>query len=239
MGHKDHLRKHWKFINVFLQFCNYLPLAKGLVLNLNKLETPSPKDAFCQVWVNLAEWFWRRRFLNFVNEFMLFRNYLPLGKGLALHLNKFESPSPNFWLKSVVLEKKMKWTDRRQKIGDQKSSLDKKSSVCIVNDSVWHVSTRLYIPCMACFTHVGSISHLYIKNLCIHHTIDVMGWNSSPVCSLSLVHITYVTYTNSITPLHTYTCPLCGFYYITHLFMGQINGYKFNFYHLYVYLCRD
>ena len=109
---------------------------------------------------------------------------------------------------------------------------EKKSNVCTVNDSVSHVSTMLYIPCMACFTHVGSISHLYIKNLCIHHTIDVMGWYISPVCSLSLVHITYVTYIVSITPLHTYTCPLCGFYYITHLLMGQINGYKFNSYHL-------
>ena len=41
-------------------------------------------------------------FLNFVNLFSLFLNYLPLEKGRALHLNKFESPSPK------VLEKKLK-----------------------------------------------------------------------------------------------------------------------------------
>ena len=31
--------------------------------------------------MKLAQWFWRRRFLNFVNVFSLFRNYLRLEKG--------------------------------------------------------------------------------------------------------------------------------------------------------------
>ena len=44
--------------------------------------------------VELAQRSWKRRFLNFVNVFSLFRYYLPLEKGGALHLNKFESPSP-------------------------------------------------------------------------------------------------------------------------------------------------
>ena len=36
------------------------PLEKGGALHLNKLESPSPKDALCQVWLKLAQWFWRR-----------------------------------------------------------------------------------------------------------------------------------------------------------------------------------
>ena len=32
----------------FLVFSNYLPLEKDLALHLNKLETPSPKNALCQ-----------------------------------------------------------------------------------------------------------------------------------------------------------------------------------------------
>ena len=36
----------------------------------------------------------KRIFFNFVNVFSLFRNYLPLEKGGARHLNKLESPSP-------------------------------------------------------------------------------------------------------------------------------------------------
>ena len=54
-----------------------------MVLHLNKLESLSPKDALCQLWLKLAEWIWKRRFLNFVNVFSLFRNYLPLEKGRA------------------------------------------------------------------------------------------------------------------------------------------------------------
>ena len=53
-------------------------------------EFPSPKNALCQVWLKLAQWFWRR-FQNFVNVFSLFRNYLHLWKGVALHLKKLES----------------------------------------------------------------------------------------------------------------------------------------------------
>ena len=44
----------------FLLFCNYLTLEKGRALHLNKLESPSAKDALCQVWLKLVQWFLRR-----------------------------------------------------------------------------------------------------------------------------------------------------------------------------------
>ena len=81
-------RRFLNFANVFSLFYNYLPLEKIRALHLNKLESPLPKDALCQVWMQLAQSFWRRRFLNFFNVFSLFRNYLPLEEGRALHLNK-------------------------------------------------------------------------------------------------------------------------------------------------------
>ena len=94
-----------------------------MVLHLKKLESPSPKDALCQVWLKLAQWFWTRRFLNFINVFSLFRNYLPLEKGGTLHLNKLESPSPKdalcqVWLKLARWFWRRRWkcekfTDRR------------------------------------------------------------------------------------------------------------------------------
>ena len=71
-------KKIFKVLNVFSIFRNYLPLEKGGALHLNKLESPSPKDALYEDWLKLAQWFWRRGFLNFVNVFSLFRNYLPL-----------------------------------------------------------------------------------------------------------------------------------------------------------------
>ena len=43
-----------------------------MVLHLNNLESPSPKIALCQIWLKMAQWFWIRRFLNFVNVFYYF-----------------------------------------------------------------------------------------------------------------------------------------------------------------------
>ena len=74
-----------------------------MALPLNKLESPSPKDALCKVWLKLARWFWRI-FLKLRPCFTLFRNYLPLEKCGALYLKKRESRLPKealcqIWLK--------------------------------------------------------------------------------------------------------------------------------------------
>ena len=34
-------------------------------LSWNQFEFPSPKDVLCQVWLKLAQWFWKRKFLKF------------------------------------------------------------------------------------------------------------------------------------------------------------------------------
>ena len=101
-------------------------------------------DALCQVWLKLAQWFWRRRFLNIVNEFSLFRNYLPLEKGMALHLNKTWIPfTQGYFVQSlveigpVVLEKKMKMLKVYDNANDdddndndgQRTNFDQKSSL--------------------------------------------------------------------------------------------------------------
>jgi hypothetical protein len=57
--------------------CNY-------PLRLNKLESPSPKDGLCKVWLKLAQLFWRRRFLNDSTTFLYFCDYLPFEEDLAL-----------------------------------------------------------------------------------------------------------------------------------------------------------
>jgi hypothetical protein len=68
--------------------------------DFNKLEFPSPKDAFSQVWLKLAHWFFRRRFLNDHTLFLHFCDYLPFEEGQALRLNKFLSSGE---LKSIYL----------------------------------------------------------------------------------------------------------------------------------------
>ena len=80
---------------------------------MKKLESPSSKNALYQDWLKLAQWFWRRRFFNFFNVFLCFRNYLPLEKCGVLHLNKLESPSPRDTLCQVWL-KLAQWFWRRR-----------------------------------------------------------------------------------------------------------------------------
>ena len=74
-------RRLSSFVYVFSLFRNYLLLKKGLAFHWNKLESSLPKEALCRVCLKLAEWLWRRRFLNFVFVFSLFRNNLPLEIG--------------------------------------------------------------------------------------------------------------------------------------------------------------
>ena len=54
-------RRFLNFIKPILIFCNQLPLVKGVGLHLYKIESSSPKDALCQVWLKLAQQFSIRR----------------------------------------------------------------------------------------------------------------------------------------------------------------------------------
>ena len=89
----------------FHHFVIIFPLKRAGPL-FDKIESPTAKDDLSQVWLKLAQWFWKRRFLNFVKVFLLFRNYLPLEKegGGGLHLNKLESPSTKDALRQVWLK---------------------------------------------------------------------------------------------------------------------------------------
>ena len=58
-------------VNVFTLFRNYLPLEKGVTLYFNKFESPLPREALCQVWLKLTQWFYR-----FLISSMYFRYFL-------------------------------------------------------------------------------------------------------------------------------------------------------------------
>jgi hypothetical protein len=89
------------FFSAFLLFHKNLPLEKGYPLHMTKLESPSPKNDLCQVWLKLAQWFWRRRFLNDPTPFLHFCDYLPFEEDLVLYLNKLKFPSPKYNLYQV------------------------------------------------------------------------------------------------------------------------------------------
>ena len=64
------------FVSIFSLFRKYIPLEKAWPFICKKIESPSPKDALCQVLLKLPQWFWR--FLNFVSIFSLFLKTSPL-----------------------------------------------------------------------------------------------------------------------------------------------------------------
>jgi hypothetical protein len=51
---------------------------------------PNPKDDLCQFWLKLAQWFWRRGFLNDPTPILHFCNHLPFEEDLTIYLNKLE-----------------------------------------------------------------------------------------------------------------------------------------------------
>ena len=66
----------------------YLPFERDVFLHLEKLlESPSPKNNLGQIWKNVTQRFFRKRFWNFVVEFSQCRFYLSLEKGVSLHWN--------------------------------------------------------------------------------------------------------------------------------------------------------
>ena len=74
----------------------------GVALHFNKFESHSSKDDLYQVWLKLAQWFWKTRFLKFCPLFSQFRNNLPLEQGGALHLNyKFNPLHPRMLAPSL------------------------------------------------------------------------------------------------------------------------------------------
>ena len=117
------MRRFLDIVNVFSLFRNYLILEKGVALHLNKLEFPTFKNTLCQICLKLAQWFLRKRLLNFVNVFSLFRHYIPLEKGVALRLNK--SPSHKDVLCQVELKLAQWFFGRRWKC--KKKNTDKRT----------------------------------------------------------------------------------------------------------------
>ena len=63
-------RRFLDFVNLFCLFHYFLLLKKGMAQH----ESSSTKNAWCQVWLNQAEWFWRKRF--FLISLMFFHYFI-------------------------------------------------------------------------------------------------------------------------------------------------------------------
>ena len=67
------------------------PLSELNGTDLFQVESQSSKDALCQVWLIMAPWPWRRRFLNFVKS-LNFRNFVILVSHWKETWSFFEHP---------------------------------------------------------------------------------------------------------------------------------------------------
>ena len=66
------------FFKSSIYFRNYLLFEKDGTFHLNKFESPTPQDDLWQVWLKLAQWFWKGWFFKFVYVFSQCTYYLPL-----------------------------------------------------------------------------------------------------------------------------------------------------------------
>ena len=72
-------------------FANLLfsPLGKACCSSFEKLESPSPRNGLCQVWLKMTQWFWRR-ILNFILYIFYLLIISPWKTVFTLHLNTLE-----------------------------------------------------------------------------------------------------------------------------------------------------
>ena len=164
MGHIAHLRKQWKSINTYYYIITLIKWRKNTlftflrfftVLHLNKLESPLPKDALCQVGLKLAQWFRRRRFKISSMYFRYFEIISSWKRARPFILTNLNSLYPRMlcakfggnWLSGSGEEeenKKTLWHIRRRTNCDQKSSLELKQ-VTLGNMCEWNGSSEMTV----------------------------------------------------------------------------------------------
>ena len=103
-------KKNINFVNIFSLL---FPLGKGRGLHLKKLKSPSPKDNLIGL-VDTCPVVLEKKILKKSSMyFSQFHNYDLLVKGVALHLNKLECPSPKDALLQVWLKFDGSFWERR------------------------------------------------------------------------------------------------------------------------------
>ena len=152
----------------------YLPLGKGGVLQLKKLESFFIQGVLRQLWLKLSQWFWRKRFLNFVNIIVILL-LSPVGKVLPSIYRNFNLFQPRmhcvkFGSNSLCgsWEEGEKLTDGRQTTGGQSSLLELSNSVQnhpLVERSLTLLKINLLLVLQNHFISRNSFSSLELKTL--------------------------------------------------------------------------
>ena len=123
--------------------------------------------ALYYVWLKLAKWFWRRRYLNLIYILSLFFFYLLLEKDMVLHLDKLEFPSHKNSLYQVWV-KMAKWFWRRrrkcEKFTTKTTTPTMDNEQIVIRKAKLSLSLRLRWAendygdtCFSCFTLITSL----------------------------------------------------------------------------------
>ena len=75
-------KKIFEYFQYNFTFSLLSPLGEERGLSF-QLESPSPKDALCQILLFCSQWFWRRRFLNIFNRNLIFYFISPCWRAWA------------------------------------------------------------------------------------------------------------------------------------------------------------
>ena len=81
----------FKILSMYFSYLVIISLGKGHGPSFTKLASPSSMNTLFHVWLTLAYWFLRRRFLNFINVFSLFAYCIPLEKSVVRHLSNIDT----------------------------------------------------------------------------------------------------------------------------------------------------
>ena len=87
-------RRCLKFVNVFF-FCYFVIISPWIKVGTFIWKNLGPYHPLLQVWLKFDQWFWWRRFVNFVNVFSLF--HYKLGPFIWTNLNPFQQRMLSAW----------------------------------------------------------------------------------------------------------------------------------------------
>ena len=98
------------FLISSMYFCYFVYISSSF----EQTWIPFTQGCFVLTLVEIGLVVLEKRFLNLVDVFLLFHNYLPFKKGMVFHLNKLEFPSPRdtlcqVWLKLALWFWRRRW----------------------------------------------------------------------------------------------------------------------------------
>ena len=136
-------KKNFENFIIFFLISNYLPFKKILVPNFHNFESSEPKNALCQVWSKLVQWFWRRS--------------QKCEKFTDRQTTDRQTDDRQKAIRKAHLSFQLRWAKKERKKKKHKNNNNKKTHTQI---SIWNLSVIIMSICH-CSRSTVLYSHLY------------------------------------------------------------------------------